>query len=524
MKKIIFLSVLFFLSALITSAQNTITGNSTSSQNGITNADHCGTMPHLQWMMQQDPALQQKMEQEEKKFDDYIDAYSNELNNKTAYTIPVVVHVVYNGSSGYVSPARVTEQIDRTNSDWAGLSTHSMEPFPDSLKANSEITLCLATVNPGGNPTTGIDYKTTTVSNWTYNNNVKYSSTGGADAWDVTKYLNIWVCNLGGGLCGYAQFPTSGINNTYGVVIHYQFFGITGASAPYNEGGTMSHELGHCFNLFHLFGDVTCTDGDGCPDTPTEYGTQSVIGNCVIDQCNDTCPGIMYMNFMSYSDDSTMANLTPDQGTRMQACISMYLMSVSNNSYTACGIANPCSAQFNLYPDTAMLHHYYAVNMATGVPPLTYLWSWGDGTYDTIAYPSHVYDTAGYYNICLTISDFVGCSNTFCDSSYYIQKSGNTVITVNVIPLGTVEIQEDHNNPVFIIYPNPAENNITVESIYSYPSENIFSIFDIQGKLMLHQILKKANTVIDISHLTQGLYFVKVESNRGIEIMKLVIE
>lgn len=526
MKKSSFITGLFVMSFLVSGAQNVSTGNSNPDNRVSVNTYRCGTMQHLQWIQQQDPSLKQKMELEEQKFNDYIAAHPNELkNNKTSYTIPVVVHVVYNGSSGYVSSARVQEQIDQTNSDWAGTNGRSMQAFPDSLRANTGISLCLATIDPFGNVTTGIKYRQTTVSSFGFNDNVKHNSTGGADAWDVTKYINIWVCNLGSGLCGYAQFPTSGINSTFGVVIHYQFFGITGAVAPYNGGATMSHELGHCFNLSHIWNDTTCTDGDGCPDTPTQYGNYyGPYGGCITDFCTDTCPGIMYMDFMNYSEDNVMANLTPDQSARMQACVQMYLMSVANNASAACGIQTPCTSYFYLYPDTATLHHYYAVNMANGSGQLTYFWDWGDGNYDTIPYPSHLYDSAGYYNICLTIADTTGCTSTYCDSSYYIQKSENSVIYIDVIPQGSVGIHENLINHNIILYPNPAENNITVENSSAILSENILSIYDLQGKLMLNQVLKKTKTLIDISPFARGLYMVKVENSTGVELKKFIKE
>jgi hypothetical protein len=143
---------------------------------------------------------------------------------------------------------------------------------------------------------------------------------------------------MGNGLDGISEFPSGTLNNFYGTTIHYQFFGLGGATAPYNEGATLTHELGHCLNLYHLGTDNTCADADYCPDTPAEYGTDSTIsGGCVIDLCNTTCPGIMYMNFMSYSDDAVMANFTPDQAARMQACISNYLMNVVNNATSICG-------------------------------------------------------------------------------------------------------------------------------------------------------------------------------------------
>jgi len=387
----------------------------------ITPKRHCGTMEHLQWMMQQDPTLKQKMELEEKKFDNYIATHQQELeNNKTAYTIPCVVHIVYNGSSENISDARVQEQIEQTNLDWSGANGRSMGSFSSSLRANSNITLCLATEDPNGAATTGITRTPTTVSSFSYNDDgVKYASSGGCDAWDPTKYFNIWVCDLGSSLCGYAQFPALGINSTYGVVIHYEYFGLTGASSPYNGGGTLSHEGGHCFNLYHIWGDDNggCTQtsighgSDGCSDTPNQadatYGNHSGV---LTDACTSSSPGIMYMNFMDYSDDVDLANVTPNQVTRMQAAVSQYLSGVANNAATACS-TDPVApvAAFTWTPTSPVVNtSVQFTDQSTGSTPMTYAWIFGDGGTSTSQNPTHTYTATGTFNACLTATNSSG--------------------------------------------------------------------------------------------------------------------
>src|SRR6185295_11018686 len=93
-----------------------------------------------------------------------------------------------------------------------------------------------------------------------------------------------------------------------------------------------------------------------------------------------------------------------------------------------------CQANFYLTPDTLIPHHYWAINQASGSGPLDYLWSWGDGTYDSIAYPSHIYADSGFYTICLTIHDSTGCTDSIC-IDYNIQKISreNTIVKVDVV-------------------------------------------------------------------------------------------
>ena len=179
-----------------------------------------------------------------------------------------------------------------------------------------------------------------------------------------------------------------------------------------------------------------------------------------------------------------------------------------------------CSAQFTLVPDTSTPHHYYILNNAAGAPPLSYNWNWGDGTYDTIAYPSHTYSAAGNYTICLTVTDSSGCSSTYCYSDS-LQKSTNSIIYVNVIPPGTLGINEINKSSSFSVYPNPADNNIIIEN-NSLSKNAIISIYNLQGQLMLIKSLKQEKTEVEISSLAKGLYFIKAQTDNGFEIQKFI--
>ena len=135
---------------------------------------------------------------------------------------------------------------------------------------------------------------------------------------------------------------------------------------------------------------------------------------------------------------------------------------VAGNGYTVVRYNGGTAPEsyFYLYPDTAILHNYLAENMASGVPPITYLWSWGDGTTDTIALPSHTYGTSGFYTICLTITDSTGCSSMYCDSSY-LSKNSDAMVYVNVIAQTGITVCSI--NKSFLIYPNPASDYLTLK-------------------------------------------------------------
>ncbi len=284
---------------------------------------NCGTMEYMDYLKSQDPNLESQMQAMELKLQQYIAEHETELlSSKVVMTIPVVVHIVYANTAQNISDQRVNEQINILNADFAGLNANGqMYGFGSSMKANCEVQFCLAQRKPDGTATTGIERRSTTTTSFTSNDNVKHYNTGGLDAWDPTKYLNIWVCNLGGGLLGYAQFPTSGINSTFGVVILYSAFGVTGAAAPFNLGGTATHEVGHCLNLYHIWGDdgTACTGTDNCGDTPNQAGANTGCPSYPHVTCSNGTTGDMFMNFMDYSDDVCYNNFTPGQKARMQS-------------------------------------------------------------------------------------------------------------------------------------------------------------------------------------------------------------
>ena len=123
-------------------------------------------------------------------------------------------------------------------------------------------------MDPNGNATSGITRTSTTVNGFGTNDAVKFDAQGGKDAWPAGEYLNFWVCNIGGGILGYAQFP-GGSLATDGVVNGYQYTGTIGtATAPFDLGRTATHEVGHWLNLRHIWGDGGCGIDDFVADTP----------------------------------------------------------------------------------------------------------------------------------------------------------------------------------------------------------------------------------------------------------------
>ena len=232
--------------------------------------------------------------------------------------VPVVVHVLYYQASQNIPEAVIKEQIAMLNRDFRRQNSDSVNT-PDRFKpyaADAQIEFVLATADPMGRPTTGIVRKPTTVQYWQMDDQIKYTKSGGDDAWDSRSYLNIWVGDMRS-LLGYAS-PIGAPADKDGVVINFSAFGSKNASEPYNMGRTAVHEVGHWLGLKHIWGDTYCGD-DNVEDTPKQGNFTSGCPSGVRSTCEGNgASGDMYMNFMDFTNDACMNLFTKGQKERMR--------------------------------------------------------------------------------------------------------------------------------------------------------------------------------------------------------------
>jgi hypothetical protein len=242
---------------------------------------------------------------------------------RSVITIPVVFHIIYKTAQQNVSTQQIMSQLNSLNQDFQKLNADwSLTPTVfQNLVADCEIQFCLAQQDPNGNPTTGIVRVPTAVTGFTTNDAMKYTASGGSNAWNRNNYLNIWVCNFSVGVLGYAQFP-GGPAATDGVVCNYLSFGNMGtATYPYNKGRTLTHEIGHWLNLKHIWGDdgTGCLGSDDVQDTPNQAGSNSSCPIFPKISCNNGPNGDMFMNYMDYTPDNCMYMFTQGQKLVMEA-------------------------------------------------------------------------------------------------------------------------------------------------------------------------------------------------------------
>ena len=285
----------------------------------------CGAMAAHQRLLELDPNFRMRQAQLENATAMRMSLGARALRAAAApITIPVVVHVVYKTPAENISAAQIKSQIKVLNQDYrAKNADKSKVPAAwKGLVSDVGTQFALATKDPKGKPTTGITRTKTTRTSFDTDDSVKFSATGGVNAWPTDKYLNIWVCTLANGILGYAQFP-GGPKKTDGVVILNTAFGTSGtASPPFNLGRTATHEVGHWLNLRHIWADTEdCSGSDFVADTPNAAGPNYGKPKFPHVTCNNGPSGDMFVNYMDYVDDDAMFMFTTQQVVRMQAAL-----------------------------------------------------------------------------------------------------------------------------------------------------------------------------------------------------------
>ncbi|MDQ0067884.1 M43 family zinc metalloprotease [Chryseobacterium lathyri] len=191
---------------------------------------------------------------------------SRTLNKNQVYEIPIVVHVVGDGSAiGTVnnkSDADIIAWVNYTNGVFSGSTTSGMS----GTSAILPVKFVFAKVNPSCNPTNGINrinashlpkYVSGGVNNDNTTNAVTASEITALGMWDTSKYYNIYVvkklASNSGTLNGFAYYP--GGSNDYS-------FMSTSASAVNAQ--TLAHEFGHALGLRHTHEGYSESTG-ACP-------------------------------------------------------------------------------------------------------------------------------------------------------------------------------------------------------------------------------------------------------------------
>lgn len=395
-------------------------GRNINAQTG-NSGNWCATDKNTQELHKKNPSLIQQEINLRKQVRNYIDNHVGLVKKASPWIIPVVVHnITHDGGLGYVSKATIeaqlqtmTEDFKRLNAD-AGNTRSVFVPYAASM----DVEFRLAHIDPNGNCTEGIVRIEDPLSDFpTPNDAVKSVS-----YWDSKKYFNIWVIDnietTGGGyVAGYAQFPGSGINSTYGVVVVNHAFGAGDR--------TMTHEVGHCFGLLHTFqsgcGSNCSNSGDNICDTPpVDASTQSC--SSTQNSCSNDANGPdpygadvvdQIENYMSYDICQNMFSL------EQESAMEFYLNSTStstglaqlssSSNLAATGTANPyspviCTPIARFLYNKEFLCEGDSVTFSDdsyNANPTGWNWTFTGGTpsSSSVVNPTITYNTSGVYSV-----------------------------------------------------------------------------------------------------------------------------
>lgn len=391
------------------------------------------------------------------------------------YTIPIVFHIIHKGESvgsgTNISDAQVLSAVEALNRDYR--RTGADGGIAQGAGPDTEIQFCLASVDPNGSPTSGINRINGSSVQGYASNGITTGGSGNELAvkalsnWDNRYYLNIWVVseignngadlanpnNFQGGVLGFAYLPIQNIQflgDRDGVVA----LNLCVGNDPNGSQGfrlwsagrtnrTLTHEVGHYLGLAHPFSDANpfaCSDGDGIGDTPNAQ--QANIFNC---SQTTGCSGQMIENYMDYAPETCQNRFTNGQNNVMRGTlagarnllVNTNNCTVSSNDFDA-GISaisapsgNLCSTTFT---PTVTLTNYGSTTLTSveidynvdSQTPTTFNWSGNLASGSSVTVTLNpVTTTAGNHTFtATTVSGSLNGSNNDEDN-------GNNSLTTN---------------------------------------------------------------------------------------------
>jgi hypothetical protein len=193
-----------------------------------------------------------------------IDNVSNKTKAKSIVYVPVVVHVIHQNGVENISDASIISGINQMN-----LRFQNAAPYYDATGNAVDIQFCLASVDPQGNPSTGITRNYSPLTYLWASDDIQMKN---LNRWDPYFYYNIWVVHSIFGfnmsVSGYSSLPSNIGESIDGVVLLYSVL----------NSDVLTHETGHYLGLYHTWqsgcNNFNCSlDGDMVCDTPPDTST-----------------------------------------------------------------------------------------------------------------------------------------------------------------------------------------------------------------------------------------------------------
>jgi PKD repeat protein len=419
---------------------------------------NCGANHQHQQLYTDNPQLEK----------DYKQLFLNgfqKSNDSTVFVIPVVFHILHQYGNENITDDQVRNQVDILNRDYRLLNNDTSAVIQEfkALYGDVRIEFKLATVDPFGNCTNGIEHIYTHLTN-------QGDDDSKIHQWYRQNYLNVWVVNSIGsqGVAGYAYYPTAVNNEGFwrdGIIILNNYIGSTGTGNAFRS-RALTHEIGHWLGLPHVWGStndpgVACGD-DGIADTPISKGFNFCPTNT--NQAKVCDPTIVenYQNYMEYSYCSVM--FTKGQIEAMRSILQggdggrKNLITADNHQATGVDLTTPpvCKPipDFNATSRNTCIGELVTFkDWSYNGPVDSRTWTFQDGSPATSsdANPTVSFNSFGMKTVTLTVSNAAG-SETKTFEGYINVTNGFAEVT------GPTNFDLESNHVNWFRVENPEEN------------------------------------------------------------------
>jgi PKD repeat protein len=263
--------------------------------------------------------------------------------------------------------------------------------------------------------------------------------------------------------------------------------------------------------------DVTYTDANGCSATsPQVTVSESAAPAPTITIAGSTslCPGETVTLTASTSDTYLWSNGATTQSITVGTAGTYTVTTTNTNPCNGTGPSSGVSVTVLSAPAASftstvpVLNQYQFNNTSTG--GTIYAWDFGDANQSSAQNPVHVYTTSGTYTVTLIVTGSNGCTDT----------------ATQVLNVG-VGVQEVANVSGITMYPNPANDNLTIEIGMNEGAKATIVIFDLSGNVIVSEtqhLGSGSNTLTyDVANWSNGIYFVRITSGTSVTTLKEVI-
>ena len=309
----------------------------------------CGTDEIRALMLEENPDLLRQEAEYELGLQEYLQmkAGLRDDGDTATYVLPVVFHILYDPTATTdahnISDAQIYQAMNVMNRDYAKENADIADVCCgfQAIAANTRIQFQLATKDPFGNCTNGIERITT-----------QRSTDGGnfskLNPWFRDRYINIWVVRSLGSTdnfapAGFSQLPPDVQDDSGslrdGVILLYDYTGDNGTSNVFRS-RTLTHEIGHYLNLKHVWGGtnapgIACGD-DSVDDTPITKGHNSCTDVDLHDSFCSWQPVDTFYTFRDVTLTSGTTDPTPTPSAMLDWPVEV---AVSFSPVTAVGVS-----------------------------------------------------------------------------------------------------------------------------------------------------------------------------------------